>query len=93
MKKFFQWLFGLYNKAVGLLNKIRRDRLYHIIAGLIIAAFFFIVLKMTVCIVPVVFVAFIKEFIDNWQDGNFDWIDLLATVIGGAVIQLLVVFA
>ncbi len=95
MKKFFQkiiaGIMAAYNWFVGLLNKVRRDRIYHFIAGLIIAAFFFIILKMNFCVWPVLFVAFIKEFIDNWQDGNFDWIDLLATVIGGLVIQLLVV--
>jgi len=90
MKNFIK---KIWNWFVGLLNKVRRDRLYHFICGLIVAAFFFIICKMTVCIVPVVFAAFIKEFIDTWQDGNFDWIDLLATVIGGAVIQMLVIFA
>ena len=57
---------------------------------MIAAAFCLIILKMYVCIWPVLFVAFIKEFIDVWQDGNFDWIDLLATVLGGLVVQLFV---
>ena len=48
---------------------------------------------MPVCIVPVIFAAFIKEFFDVWTDGNFDWVDFLATVIGGAVIQLFVIIA
>lgn len=83
MKKLWNWM-------VSLLNKIRRDRLYHFICGLIFAAFFCIVLKMGFwCFWPVIFIGFIKEFIDKWQDGNFDWIDLLATVIGGLVIALL----
>jgi hypothetical protein len=87
MKNF---IYKIWNWLVGLLNKIRRDRLYHFIAGMICAAICLIVLKMYVCIWPVLFVAFIKEFIDLWQDGNFDWIDLLATILGGAVIQVLV---
>lgn len=86
MKKIWDWL-------VGLLNKIRRDRIYHFIAGLIVAAFFCIVLKMKFCVWPVLFVAFIKEFIDQWQDGNFDWIDFAATVCGGLLIQLFAVIA
>jgi len=86
VRKIWDWF-------VNLFNGIRRDRLYHFIAGLIIAALFFIVLKMPVCIVPVIFAAFIKEFFDVWTDGNFDWIDFLATVIGGAVIQLFVIIA
>ena len=83
----------IWNWFVNLFAGVRRDRLYHFICGLIIAAFFFIVLHMNVCIVPVVFAAFIKEFFDTWTDGNFDWIDLLATVLGGLVIQLFVVAA
>lgn len=83
----------IWDWFVNLLAGIRRDRLYHFIAGLIIAALFYIVLKMPVCIVPVIFAAFIKEFFDTWTDGNFDWIDLLATVLGGFVIQLFVIIA
>ena len=75
MKKIWNWM-------ISLLNKIRRDRLYHFICGLIFAAFFCIVLKMGFwCFWPVI-------FIDKWQDGNFDWIDLLATVLGGLVIAI-----
>ena len=87
MKKF---IYKVWSWLIGLLNKVRRDRLYHFIAGLFVAAFFLIVLKMHFCLWPVIFVAFIKEFVDVWQDGNFDWIDLLATVAGGLFIQLLV---
>ena len=83
----------IWNWFVNLFANVRRDRLYHFIAGLIIAALFYIVLKMPVCIVPVIFAAFIKEFFDTWTDGNFDWIDLLATVLGGFVIQLFVIIA
>lgn len=85
-----QFIHKIWNWLVGLLNKVRRDRLYHFIAGMIAAAFCLIILKMYVCIWPVLFVAFIKEFIDVWQDGNFDWIDLLATVLGGLVVQVFV---
>lgn len=84
------FIYKIWNWFVGLLNKVRRDRLYHFIFGMIIAAFCLVVLKMYVCFWPVIFVAFIKEFIDLWQDGNFDWIDLLATVLGALVIQLFV---
>lgn len=90
MKDFIRRIWDWF---VNLFAGIRRDRLYHFIAGLIIAALFCIVLKMTVCIVPVIFAAFIKEFFDTWTDGNFDWIDLLATVLGGFVIQLFVIIA
>ena len=83
MKNF---IFKIWNWLVGLLNKVRRDRLYHFICGLIIAAFCAMVLHVEWAWWPVLIVAFIKEFIDLWQDGNFDVVDLLATVVGGLVI-------
>lgn len=82
MKKIWNWF-------VGLLNKVRRDRLYHFIAGLLVALFCLFVLKMYF-FWPVIFVAFVKEFIDRWVDGNFDWIDLLATIFGSLVVQVFV---
>lgn len=66
------------------------DKLYHIIAGLIIGAIFITVLPMAVPIVPVMFAAFIKEFIDQWRGGKIDWLDFTATLLGGAVIQILI---
>ena len=85
-----EFIYKIWNWLVGLLNKIRRDRLYHFICGLLIGAFCCLVLKMGFwCFVPVLFIGFIKEFIDQWQDGNFDWIDLLATFLGGAIIALM----
>ena len=83
MKKF-------WNSLVGLLNKIRRNRLYHFIAGLLVALFCLFVLKMYFCIWPVLFIGFAKECIDTATDGNFDWIDLLATVLGAIVVQAFV---
>ena len=71
IKKILAWLLAAYNWFVGLLNKVRRDRLYHFIAGLMLAAIFVLVLPTEWAIVPVFFIAFIKEFIDLWQDGNF----------------------
>lgn len=65
------------------------DKLYHIIAGLIVGAIFITVLPMPAPIVPVIFAGFIKEFIDQWRGGRFDWLDFTATLLGGAVIQIL----
>ena len=97
LSKVWEWLKALPGKAwtalVEWLNGLRRDRLYHFICGLIIAALFAISLHMSWCIVPVVFAAFIKEFIDQWQDGEFDWVDLAATCIGGAIPQLFIIIA
>lgn len=80
MTKIWIWM-------VSLLTNIRKDRLYHFICGIIIAAFFCMVLKMEYwSIIPVICAGFIKEFIDQIRGGKFDWIDLLATILGGLVI-------
>ena len=93
MRKVWEWLKALPGKVwdalVNWLNSIRRDRLYHFICGLIIAAFACITLHMGVwCLVPVLFVGFVKEFIDQWRRQAFDWVDLAATMVGGLLIAL-----
>ena len=80
----------LYKKLLDVLNGIGIDKYLHFIAGLIIAAFFNITLGMTACIVPVLFAAAIKEAIDQSGSGTPDWRDGVATLAGGAVIQILV---
>lgn len=82
----------IYDRIIAVLNSIGIDKYLHFIAGLVIAAFFNIVLAMEVCIVPVIFAGFIKEAIDDWRYGGWCWWDFLATIIGGAVIQAFVVF-
>ncbi len=78
---------------IGALDSCRRDLLYHFIAGLLIAALFGISLGMGVwAFVPALFAGFIKEFIDQWGGGVFDWRDLLATVLGGAMLSACFLF-
>ena len=93
MSKVWEWLKALPGKVwdalVNWLNSIRRDRLYHFICGLIIAAFTCITLHLGVwCIVPVLIAGFVKEFIDKWRGQSFDWVDLAATMVGGLLIAL-----
>lgn len=93
MSKVWEWLKALPGKVwdalVNWLNSIRRDRLYHFICGLIIAAFACITLHLGVwCFVPVLFAGFVKEFIDQWRGQAFDWVDLAATMVGGLLIAL-----
>ena len=86
LRKIWDWI-------VKQLYKVPFDKWLHFIAGVLIAAFFAITLKMDVCIVPVLFAGFIKEFFDNWTTDKCDWYDFLATVIGGIVIQLFVILS
>lgn len=93
MKNLWQAIRQFFEDAwawfTGALDAIRRDLLYHFIAGLLIAALFGITFRMGVwAIVPALFVGFIKEFIDGFVGSQFDWKDLAAVVIGGAVISL-----
>lgn len=73
---------------MALLNGIGIDKYLHFIAGMLVAAFFNIALGMEVCIVPVLFAAAIKEAVDQSGNGTPDWRDAVATLAGGAVIQL-----
>lgn len=84
MQNIWKWI-------VGLFDKIRKNRLYCIILGLIVAAFFAIVCGMAFCVWPVLFVAFLKEFICVFLDKGFDVWDFAATIVGGLIIQLFVI--
>lgn len=89
MKEFIR---KIWNAIVGFICKVPYDKWLHFIAGLIIAAFFCIDLKMVVCIVPVVLAGFLKEFFDLWTSDKFDWWDFAATCAGGLVIQIMAIF-
>lgn len=80
----------IFNKILAFFNALTADKYLHIIAGMVIAAFFNIALGMEVCIAPVITLGFIKEFIDEWRYSGASIADFAATVAGGAVIQLIV---
>lgn len=63
-------------------------RLWYIIAGLIIAALFAIVIPIDGPVVPVIFAVFIREYIRQWRSGDFICGNLIAGVFGGIVIQV-----
>lgn len=89
MKNF---IYKLYNSIAEFLFSIPNDKLLHCIAGLIIAAFFSMVLHSSFCIFAVIFCAIVKEFIDMARGTGFDWQDLVATIGGGLLIQLFSLF-
>lgn len=82
---------NLFKKTWAWLTAIPQDKLWHVIAGLVIGAFFAIVLPMEAPVVPVIFAGAIKEFVDDWKHGNADWRDFVATVAGGIIIQGMVI--
>ena len=80
---------GLIQKCLHWLQELPQDKLWHVVAGLIVGSFFAIVLPIEAPIVPVVFAGAIKEFVDDWRKGCGDWRDFVATLAGGAVIQIM----
>lgn len=79
---------GIYSKFIGWLLSTRVDRRLHFVAGVIVGSFFALALKVEWCIVPVVFVAFVKEFVDAWRGGEFEWGDFFSTLLGGALVEV-----
>lgn len=79
----------VWEKIVKAILAVPEDKRLHFAVSLIIAAFCCITLDMGAwCVVPVFFIGFIKEFIDKWRGGAFDWYDLIADLAGGMVISL-----
>lgn len=82
----------IWNKLVALVCKVPYDKLLHFIAGLIIAAFFALVAPSWKwgAIVSALVAGVAKEVFDYCTTKQVDYKDALATLIGGAVIQLFV---
>lgn len=81
----------IWNKIVRFFNALSADKYLHFIVGLIVAAFFNIALGMEACIAPAIVAGILKEVIDESNGRKADWADLVATIAGGAVIQLIVI--
>ena len=76
-------------RLLKILGSIPSDKMLHFIAGLMITAFVAVIvprfapIAMSVAVVA----GFAKELRDEIAYGGFDWKDLLATVLGGVVMQ------
>ena len=81
----------IWDAIVRFIYKVPYDKLLHFIVGLLVASFFNVSLGMLVCIIPALFAGVLKEAFDYWTTNQFDWLDLVATVAGGAVIQVFAV--
>lgn len=83
----------MFEKLKNCLAGIPHDKLLHFIAGMIVAAFFSIVIIETAvfCVAMAAIVGAIKEAVDEWKKpGAWSYTDLLATTLGGLVIQIMV---
>ena len=80
----------LWNKLVALVCRVPYDKWLHVIAGLMLCAFFAISLGWK-CVLPVALVAgLLKEVFDWFTTKNFDCWDWVATICGGFAIQVFV---
>lgn len=83
----------MFEKLKNWLVGIPHDKLLHFIAGMVVASFFSIVIIDTAvfCVAMAAIVGAIKEAVDEWKKpGAWSYADLLATVLGGLVIQVMV---
>ena len=66
------------------------DKFYHFFAGMMIYVFFNIFFSTWLSIIPVIIIGAGKEAYDYYSGkGNPEWLDFIATVIGGAVVLIL----
>lgn len=66
------------------------DKFYHFCAGMMIYIFFNIFFNNWLPIIPVIVIGAAKEAYDYYsKKGNPEWLDFIATVVGGAVVLLL----
>lgn len=77
----------IWDKLVEWLSAIPSDKKQHFVAGTIIAAFFALALGMKAAVVPAIAAGIIKEFFDKWTTDTWEWGDLVATILGGLLIQ------
>ena len=79
-------------RLLKILGSIPSDKMLHFIVGMLITAIAAVIvprftpIAMTVAVVA----GFAKELRDEIAYGGFDWYDLLATVLGGVVMQVLI---
>lgn len=83
MRKIWDWI-------VALISKVPYDKLLHFIAGLLAAALAAITFHFRWCIAVAIFVGIAKETFDWATTKKVEWLDLLATAIGGLIIQAFV---
>ena len=81
LRKIWDWI-------VKQIYKVPFDKWLHFIAGLLVAALTVITFHFKWCIAPALFAGIAKEAFDYFTTKKVEWLDLLATVIGGLIIQI-----
>lgn len=82
----------IYTAIAACLGSIANDKLLHFICGMLITAFFVIVVPPTAsfAVVFAIVIGALKELFDHYAYKGWSWYDLLATALGGLVIQIMV---
>ena len=79
-------------RLLNFVANVPHDKLLHFIAGMLITALVAVVfarfapLAVTVAVVA----GFAKEAYDEWSYGGWNWEDLIATVAGGVLMELII---
>jgi len=89
-RNFLDKIREIWNKIVAFLTKIPLDKWLHFIAGDLTAAFAFCVFGCRWAVAPAIFVGITKEAFDYATTKKIEWLDLLATAIGGLIIQIFI---
>lgn len=85
------WIRKIWDKIVAFFCSIPFDKWLHFFAGVIIAAFCCITLKIQWPWFVAMIAGGIKEGFDYGTTGQADWKDFVATTLGGLLIQLFAV--
>lgn len=82
----------MLKKILNSLGTIPSDKILHFIAGLMIVAVTAIIFPCAAnyAVVSAIIAGFFKEAIDEFDYGGWDWWDILATAIGGFVMQIII---
>lgn len=82
----------MLKKILNSLGTIPSDKMLHFIAGLMIVAVTAIVFPCAAnyAVVSAIIAGFFKEAIDEFDYGGWSWWDLVATAMGGFVMQLII---
>ena len=82
----------IFTAVAAFLGSIANDKLLHFICGMLVASFFVIVVPPTAsfAFVFAIFIGALKELFDHYVYKSWCWYDLLATVLGGLIIQIMV---